>query len=343
MSVLPATGSFLPRAGTNSSRGTLFEDWLKQSRALLGASTQDARSIVGGVLSPQKPRVVMDTQGAAAADDLTSIAVDANLFAPGTIFCLSIASAARKITVLNASGNIILKTTAFLMADGWMKLWLQWDGANCVEYARDYGQAYALFRQDFRLNGDSPVQGEPATYGHASAVDAAAATSQNKVMTPAATSVALNTAAIVVDNKTIATALSPNDTFLLSRDNVLYRMNISVLLAKSFLAYAETGEVTLGQANSVIAAHTLGSRPKLVRGYLRCKTAELGHNANEELPAEIMINDGVARTVNFGADTANYWVRLSNVSGAPKIPGRGTGNIAAITPANWRFFMRMWA
>lgn len=343
MSNLPATGSFLPRAGSNSSRGTLFEDWLRQSRALLGATLHDLRSIVGGVLSPQRSRVIMDTQGAAAADDLTSIAVDANLFAPGTIFCLSIVTAARKITVLSNSGNIVLRTTAFLMADGWAKLWLQWDGTNCVELTRDYGQAYAQWRQEYRLNGGNPVQGEPATYGHASAVDAAAATSQNKVMTPAATSVALNTAAIVVDNKTIATSLGPNDTFLLSRDNVLYRMNISVLLAKSFLAYVETGEATLGQANSVIAAHTLGSRPKLVRGYLRCKTAELGHNANEELAAEIMINDGVARTVNFGADATNYWVRLSNVAGAPKIPGRGTGNIAAITIANWRFFMRLWA
>jgi len=341
MSVLPAAGSFLARAGSNVSRGVLFEDWLRQSYSLLGMAAQESRAIQGDVLAPQRARVVVDTQGGAAADDLTSITAG-TFFSAGAIICISSTSQARKITVRSGVGNVVLKTSTFVLSDPFCKLWLQFGGSAWGEIDRDYGQDWAQFRAHHQLDGSSPVAGQPATYRHANGVDAAAGTSQIAVMTPAATAVALQTADLVIKNRAVANTLQGGDAFLVARGNALLQMGVGVLLSSSFVAFTATGEVTLGQANAVIAAHALGVRPTLTRGYLRCKVAELGHNVGEEVPVECLINDGSGRTINFGADGANYWVRVSNVSGAPKMPGRGTGNIAAITPANWRFFMRMW-
>lgn len=342
MTAIPPRGSFLPRAGTNGSRGSLFEEWLNQSYSVLGFAAAEGRAIVGGVLSPQRPRVVVDTEGATSADDLTSITAG-TFFSTGAIICLSSAAQARKTTVRSGIGNIVLKTSTFVLSGPFCKLWLEYNGSNWGEINRDYGQDWAQFRSHHQIDGATPIAGQPATYRHANGADAQAGTDQAATMTPAATAVALQTAALVITNRTVASALAAGDKFLLARAGVLYQIDIGKLLAPSFVAYVEIPEVTLGQANAVINAHSLGVRPKLTRGFLRCKTTELGHNAGEELPVEMLVNDGTSRTVNFGADGANYWVRMSNVAGVPKLPGRGNGNLAGITIANWRFFMRMWA
>ncbi len=64
--------------------------------------TEESLTIASGVISPTKSNVVLDTEGAAASDDLVTI----NNGAAGRMITLTIANAARTVVLKHATGNL---------------------------------------------------------------------------------------------------------------------------------------------------------------------------------------------------------------------------------------------
>ena len=337
MVALPAAGSFLPRAGSNSSRAALIEQWLAAAANLPGASLQaQTLLIANGAIAPIAPMCFVDVQGGAAdTDDLDTISVGTE-WSDFNILLLRPISDNRTINVRNGVGNIVLKTSAFAMDSSWCMLVLQKQGGSWVELWRDYGQSYAQQRSHMGF-------GAPAVYGHATGDAAAAGTAQDLVMTPAAVSVALSTAALVVANRAAAAGLSPADFFLLERSGVLLKIGVFQLFASSFVNYVESGEISVAASNFVEFAHNMGSRPKLVIGVMRCLVADRGHAAGDELPLDAFVIPDGGRWVNYGANAANLWARLHQSATNMRLANKGTGVVADINPASWRFVLRAWA
>lgn len=342
MVALPSPGSFLPRAGTNSSRGSLMENWLSASRTGLGGDAPEVLQIVGGVLTPTKARVSVDVEGGAASSDFLDTIEAGSQWVAGNILVLSPAADSRTVVVRNLTGNIILKTTAFSMASGWSRLWLEYLPPNFVELARDYGQEAAQQRADLGIGGTTPVAGQPSTYTHATGEQALAGTSETAAMTPAAVAVAMQSAALMIGGRGEVGDRTVNDFILIKRADSLFRMSIPTLLATNYTQFATTGELAIASASQSFGAHFMGGQPTMLRGYYRCKTAEHGYAIGMEVPVECTVQEEAWRRVVFGADAINWYYCLSATTAGVRGMHRNTGAAVTFTNANWRFFIRMW-
>lgn len=334
MSLIPVGGSFVAGAGSNASRGTLFEDWLASNKMLPGAAPGNYVIIAGGELTVTNGVCQMDTDG---SSPVNLDAINSYGLQEGMMLLIGSSDASRKINVRHNAVNIVLNTGAdFLLEDSTMKLYLQLRAGIWYEMFRSYGSNQAAWRNSMGL-----ASGATATL--ASDAEAVAGTNPSKYIVPSTLKAALDSSARMIDNKTLTAGRSPSDNFLVARDGVLYKMNILTLYEPSFANYIVTGEYGVGDNDNAVAAHGLGGEPKLVRGYLRCKTAELGMNVGMEVPLECFVNDGLARHINYGADSVNFWMRCTNgAATAPKLINRSGGAVTVITANNWRFFMRLW-
>lgn len=106
MTALPATGYLSNAAREASEMKTAVEDLRDFMAELPGGGVRVTLTIASGTVTPadQASRVVLvDTEGAAAADDLANIAV--TNCPEGSVILISCASAARVVTVKNAAGG----------------------------------------------------------------------------------------------------------------------------------------------------------------------------------------------------------------------------------------------
>lgn len=104
--------------------------------------------------------------------------------------------------------------------------------------------------------------------------------------------------------------------------------------------FFESAEKATTDAGDGVEAHGLGSIPNLVIGVLRCKTAEHGYTADDE----IMLGWGgigsANRGISFGADVANiFWTVASQ---SVYILHKTAGSHEKATPANWKLVVRAW-
>ena len=110
-------------------------------RQLLGAQAPTTLTIATGVVTPTHGIHAIDTEGAAAADDLTHISQD-NL-PDGSLIVLMSADVSRVPTVKHSAGGagqVLLADSADLaLADPSMRLLLRRDGTTWVEEGRFYG------------------------------------------------------------------------------------------------------------------------------------------------------------------------------------------------------------
>lgn len=101
-----------------------FEKWLASTLQLPGAQAAQSLAISSGSIAPSAALVVVDTEGATAADDLTTISL-ANLHA-GAIVAVTSTNSARVVTVKNggSTNNIVTLTgTDYALHPGhWMML-----------------------------------------------------------------------------------------------------------------------------------------------------------------------------------------------------------------------------
>ena len=111
-----------------------FEQWLESTRQLPGAAETAVYTIANGQITPTRAAVVVDTEGGAPADDLTTIA-PTNMHA-GAVIMLRAANSWRTVTVKHGTGvggitllggvDCALSTTHWLMlcrvGDAWAEM-----------------------------------------------------------------------------------------------------------------------------------------------------------------------------------------------------------------------------
>lgn len=110
----------------------------------------------------------------------------------------------------------------------------------------------------------------------------------------------------------------------------------------------ESAEQTITQAGSLTLAHGLGARPKLVRYYLKCKTAEHGWAVNDEIDLTSLTQATQSSDRAWGLiswdDATNIYVRYGdNNIGQFFVYRRDTGYQVGATNANWRLIIRAYA
>lgn len=117
--------------------------------------------------------------------------------------------------------------------------------------------------------------------------------------------------------------------------------------ANSRARFFESAEQSCTLGNNGLLAHGLGVKPTHVQGYLRCKTAELGFVAGDEIPVMGLVQGssfdvatGVqlqivdATNIRFAVGDQTLWRGFAPTTGHETV---------AFTPANWAFVARAWA
>lgn len=108
----------------------------------LNLNTPTSATIASGAITYSAVNMLIDTEGSAASDDLTTINGGVN----GDILIISEVNAARDITIKHGTGNIKTSTgTDLVFTDTEDKIILQYDGSNWVEIAR-------ALANDFKAN-----------------------------------------------------------------------------------------------------------------------------------------------------------------------------------------------
>ncbi|WP_316978058.1 hypothetical protein, partial [Shumkonia mesophila] len=149
MVAFPAKNDFFPEGAGNTGpvragqRG--FYDAVRQ---MPGANASAALTIAAGAVTPTRYLHTIDTEGAAAADDLTNILQD-NL-PEGALISIGSVDGARVPTVKHSAGGagqiLLADGTDFLLLHPSMRLVLRRDGTTWVEEARAYGSQKAAAR-----------------------------------------------------------------------------------------------------------------------------------------------------------------------------------------------------
>lgn len=143
MSSFPIQGYLSNAARTEGEMKTAFEDQLKGTKQIVGAGiTEQALTIATGSVTPAAGLsgfLVLDTEAAAATDDLTNIVV--TNFDDGSVIVVRCAVTARTVVVKHAaggSGQILLQTASDLtLADsGKHYLYLRREGTAWQEILR---------------------------------------------------------------------------------------------------------------------------------------------------------------------------------------------------------------
>lgn len=133
---------------TNAEMKQFLEDVLAISKELPGGNTTSTLTIASGSITPTTGVHLVDTEAAAATDDLTNI-VQTN-HPDGRLLVLMSVSSARNVVVKNAAGGtgqILTATGAdFTLDDASSALILRRSGTNWVEVGRFYGNDKASFR-----------------------------------------------------------------------------------------------------------------------------------------------------------------------------------------------------
>lgn len=148
----PAAGYLSNAARTEGEMKTSFEDWLKMTKQVPGAGmAEQALTIATGSVTPasgSSGSLIIDTEAAAATDDLTNIAQ--TNFDDGSELLIRCASSARVVVIKNAAGGagqFTLKTGGDFTLGDTARHWLlvKRTGALWQEVARypsaDFGPA----------------------------------------------------------------------------------------------------------------------------------------------------------------------------------------------------------
>lgn len=179
MTDIPAAAYFSNPARTNQQAKTAQDAMLAVLRELLGGSAETTLTIAGGAVTPTAALHAIDTEGAAASDDLTNILTTNH--PEGRLLVISPASDARDVVVKHAAGGagqILLADGADLtLSDSTMHLVLKRVGTDWKEVDRSYGKEKAAARSFLGSEippgvivpyaGSSPPTGWLLCYGQA--------------------------------------------------------------------------------------------------------------------------------------------------------------------------------
>lgn len=102
---------------------------------------------------------------------------------------------------------------------------------------------------------------------------------------------------------------------------------------------------TITSGGALTLAHGLGVRPRIVRAFLVCQTAEQGFSIGDEVPiGDGLISPEASRGFVMRPDTTNIVIRFGSAANAFVVNNATTGSGAAgLTNANWRLVVRAYA
>lgn len=133
--------------------------------------------------------------------------------------------------------------------------------------------------------------------------------------------------------------LSNSGTGLALRSNVAAHVKFS-------LEYQSTGQTMIAGAQLVLA-HGLGVKPKLIRLYAKCTTAEEGYSIGDDFDITAVMSRGRNasddRTFAVVPDATNITVVNGNTSIFANTIHKSTGNSAALDRSNWDLYVEAWA
>jgi hypothetical protein len=116
----------------------------------------------------------------------------------------------------------------------------------------------------------------------------------------------------------------------------------TVARAQLSLLYHQTADQAITSAGALTLAHGLGRTPILVQAWLKCLTAELGYSVNDLVPM-LPMGSGANTGCSVVPDATNLNVRYGSSAVIFQVTHKTTGATSNIVPANWAFFLRVWA
>lgn len=144
MATFPGSG-VISAALTEGELKGYHEADLAAAKQLPGAQPLAALIIAAGSITPVQSAHSVDTEAAAAADDLTHLAQ--TVLPEGSIVTLRVADAARVVTVKHGGGGVgqilLVNGADLILNNATIRLWLERDGVNWRETHRSYGSAAA--------------------------------------------------------------------------------------------------------------------------------------------------------------------------------------------------------
>ena len=214
--------------GSGGTTAQAARDWLAQLSdfvaQLPGGDEREALTITAGSITPTRATIMVETEAAAASDDLDSIA--STSLPEGAVISIQSADASRQVTLRHAQGGadqIFLSSgTTFVLADPTMRIWFVRYVTGWVEIAREYGSSIGSFRSYLGLS-------DAATWVAASLAEAQAGTAADKIMTPLRVAGALSSAALMITNRTESTTPEATDFILVSVAGVLRKVQLANL------------------------------------------------------------------------------------------------------------------
>lgn len=126
-------------------------------------------------------------------------------------------------------------------------------------------------------------------------------------------------------------------TLLDDADATTARATLGVVFGKSFT----TSDLSIATSGSATVAHSLGGVPKIIRGFLKCTTAEYGFSVGDVVAYDSTNNRDSAgiMIITCGSDASNIIVRFGS-SGNISVARKDTNADQAITLANWRYYVQ---
>lgn len=102
-----------------------------------------------------------------------------------------------------------------------------------------------------------------------------------------------------------------------------------------------TSDLSIATSGSATVAHSLGGVPKIIRGFLKCTTAEYGFSVGDVVAYDSTNNRDSAgiMIITCGSDASNIIVRFGS-SGNISVARKDTNADQAITLANWRYYVQ---
>ena len=102
----------------------------------------------------------------------------------------------------------------------------------------------------------------------------------------------------------------------------------------------ESAEIAISSGSTTSLIHNLTARPRTAYAVLRCKTAEYGYAAGEEIAVPVFLDGANDRGAFVSADSTS--LRLIVGADGISIIRRDTYVFGTITNGNWRLIVRAW-
>jgi hypothetical protein len=342
MTIRPTNDLEVGATGTTASEEVA---WLHQLNdfigGLPGGSEREQLSISVGAITPSRSLVRVDTEGGAAADDLTTIATT-NL-PLGSFLILYLQDASRKVTVkhgASGSGHIYLTTESDLLLNSTTQaLFLVRELADrWREVGRFYGSQVGLMRSYLEL-------GAAALLGVANEAEAKGGVSA-KLVDAINLKKALTDATLLIGQLAAETTAAGSHELLVKTASGLRRMTRASALSGYETALVVSGEITppspVRNWAPTPIAHGLPARPRRHFAVMRCIDAggEYGWAEGHEVAIRGGDQDEASGTTTTISTTfANATHVGFRLVGNLVIPRLDADGYAAPSAAKWRLVL----